>query len=105
SKLRSLLTVTELTEDLDEWVRLAGLDIGPGPPPGGGRRAPAPLAPATPALAEELLVPVEWLANVLDLLAEKRQLVFYGPPGTGKTYVAQALAKHLTQTGGTYNLV
>jgi 5-methylcytosine-specific restriction protein B len=105
SKLRSLMTVAELTEDLDEWVRLAGLGVGPGPPPGGGRRAPAPLAPATQTLAEELLVPVEWLANVLDLLAEKRQLVFYGPPGTGKTYIAQALAKHLTQAGGTYTLV
>jgi 5-methylcytosine-specific restriction enzyme B len=106
SKLRSLLAVTELTEDLDEWIRLAKLDIGAGPLAGGGvRRTRAPLAPATQALAEELLIPVGWLANVLDLLAEKRQLVFYGPPGTGKTYIAQALAKHLTQAGGTYTLV
>jgi len=106
SKLRSLLAVTEITDDLDELLRRTELDVGPGPPPGGGlRRPPAPLARPTPALAEELLVPVEWLAGVLDLLAEKRQVVFYGPPGTGKTFIAQALAGHLIEGGGSYTLV
>nr|WP_078596342.1 AAA family ATPase [Evansella clarkii] len=35
----------------------------------------------------------EWL----ELLSEKRQVIFYGPPGTGKTFIAQRLAKILTQ--------
>jgi MoxR-like ATPase len=32
---------------------------------------------------------------MLELLADKRQVVFYGPPGTGKTFVAKRLAEHL----------
>jgi 5-methylcytosine-specific restriction protein B len=34
-----------------------------------------------------------WIDEVVDLLGEKRQIVFYGPPGTGKTFIAQALAE------------
>jgi len=55
------------------------------------------LAPADDALARELLVPTEWLQECIDLLADRRQLIFYGPPGTGKTYLAQAIAAHLTE--------
>ncbi|MET8676548.1 AAA family ATPase [Streptomyces sp. NPDC004647] len=47
------------------------------------------------ALADELLVPLEWLQEMRDLLQERKQLIFYGPPGTGKTYLAQAIAEHL----------
>ncbi|KAA3663539.1 MAG: AAA family ATPase [Chloroflexi bacterium] len=36
------------------------------------------------------------LDELLDMLEDKPQLIFYGPPGTGKTFVARALAKHLT---------
>ena len=41
------------------------------------------------------LRPLDSLAEIDDLLMEKKQVVFYGPPGTGKTYVAQKLAEHL----------
>lgn len=34
-------------------------------------------------------------AELLDLLRDKRQLIFDGPPGTGKTWVARELAKQL----------
>ena len=44
------------------------------------------------ALAEQLLLPVEFLRKVETLLEEKRQVIFQGPPGTGKTFVARALA-------------
>lgn len=47
------------------------------------------------ALADELLVGREFIAEVVALLREKGQVVFYGPPGTGKTFVARALAKAL----------
>ena len=56
------------------------------------------LAAATEELAEQLLVPRSWLQECIDLLADRRQIIFYGPPGTGKTYLAQAIAAHLTDS-------
>jgi 5-methylcytosine-specific restriction enzyme B len=47
------------------------------------------------AVAEELLLPPEWLRTVVELLMDKKQLIFYGPPGTGKTFVARRLARLL----------
>jgi 5-methylcytosine-specific restriction protein B len=47
----------------------------------------------------------QWLDEVLALLREKRQVIFYGPPGTGKTYIAQALAAHVVESGGNSELV
>ena len=46
-------------------------------------------------LAEELLLPVEFLEEIVTLLKDKGQVIFQGPPGTGKTFVAQELAEHL----------
>ena len=60
------------------------------------RSRTAPLPDATDELAERLLLPREWLAECVELLKERPQLIFYGPPGTGKTYLAQHLAEHLT---------
>jgi hypothetical protein len=57
------------------------------------------------ALAEELLVTPGWLSEIVDLLNEKRQVIFYGPPGTGKTFVAQAIARHVESHGGSSELV
>jgi 5-methylcytosine-specific restriction enzyme B len=48
------------------------------------------------ALADELLLPADWLRRVLELLEDKKQLIFYGPPGTGKTYVARRLARFIS---------
>lgn len=63
------------------------------------------LPPIPNALADELLMPSSWLQKVLDLLAEKRQLILYGPPGTGKTYLAAHLGRHFAGNGGSYRLV
>ncbi|MFH1465054.1 MAG: AAA family ATPase [Pseudomonadota bacterium] len=89
SKLRTLLTVTDLTDTLDDVVALMGLQDRVIPPPVCGA-LPAP----TQALADEILFDFGWLAGVTDLLQDRRQLVFYGPPGTGKTFVALRLAEH-----------
>lgn len=51
-------------------------------------------------LAQELFLDGAWLAETVDLLREKKQLVLYGPPGTGKTYLAQRLARFLTTSSG-----
>ena len=66
-------------------------------------KAPKPNGPADPqkpepalqTLAEELLLPLEFLEEIDTLLKEKKQVIFQGPPGTGKTFVAQKLAERL----------
>jgi 5-methylcytosine-specific restriction protein B len=89
--------------DWDEASRLAFTRFRGGPEP-----APEPttveltaatpartLPPATPELANTLHLPLLWLQETVELLAEKRQLIFYGPPGTGKTFIARHLGHHL----------
>ena len=59
------------------------LDQEPPPPPGPIRLA---------ELAQELLVAVGFLEDIVELLKDKGQVILYGPPGTGKTYLARKLA-------------
>jgi 5-methylcytosine-specific restriction protein B len=102
SALRTLLTVSNLSEFADEFASRVGLAQA------GivlSARPELVVPAASQGLADELLLPRAWLQDALDLLREKRQLIFYGPPGTGKTYVAQRLASHVTSSGGTYKLV
>lgn len=37
------------------------------------------------------------LANMIDLLKYKKQIILQGPPGTGKTYTAKKIAQQLTK--------
>lgn len=46
-------------------------------------------------LADELLVDRSFIEDIVELLEDKKQVVFYGPPGTGKTYFARKLAEAL----------
>jgi 5-methylcytosine-specific restriction protein B len=39
------------------------------------------------------------------LLKRKKQIIFQGPPGTGKTFIAQRLAKLISQTNGLVEIV
>jgi len=107
SKLRTLLTVTDVSQDLAEFTRLAGLsgDLPATAVEEVAATTEVRLPKPTSGLAERLLLPLSWLEEVHGLLAEKRQLVFFGPPGTGKTYVAQQLAAYLTGDGGNHLLV
>jgi 5-methylcytosine-specific restriction protein B len=61
------------------------------PPPPPREKEPTTLE----ELASELYVDPAFLHTVVELLEEKRQLIFYGPPGTGKTYMARRLAQFL----------
>ena len=54
------------------------------------------LPDATQELADRIHVGLDWLQDCVELLRDRRQLIFYGPPGTGKTYIAQQLAWHVT---------
>ncbi len=51
--------------------------------------------PDLDGLADELLVEVEFLEDIVELLQDKGQVILYGPPGTGKTYLARELAQEL----------
>jgi 5-methylcytosine-specific restriction protein B len=55
--------------------------------------------PLTTEAAENLLMDQSELNKIVDLLWERKQVIFYGPPGTGKTYLATRLARRLTDDG------
>jgi 5-methylcytosine-specific restriction enzyme B len=55
--------------------------------------------------ANETFVNKETLEEWLELLSEQRQIILYGPPGTGKTFVANRLAKILTQSESQVELI
>jgi hypothetical protein len=53
------------------------------------------------ALARTLLVPEDWLAEVVEQVIQSKQVIFYGPPGTGKTFIGKAIAQHLASKENT----
>lgn len=70
----------------------------------------APEKPSDPRgltmLARDLYLPdSKFLEDIIDLLKEKRQVIFQGPPGTGKTFIAMAIAKHVAASDRGVNLV
>lgn len=56
-------------------------------------------------VAKETYVNKEMLEEWLELLAEQKQVILYGPPGTGKTFLAERLAKVLTQQSQLVELI
>jgi len=101
--LRGQLALSDLTAHLAEFATLGGVEVDP------FIEVPVPdavIPEPDQALADKLLLPLEWLAETVDLLNDKKQIVLYGPPGTGKTYLAQELCKALVETaGGEYDVV
>lgn len=95
AKLSQQRTVVDLTSERRSLESLA---------PSGPEEPVSPPAPltldglraATADLADQNHVDQEWLQEVIDLLWDRRQIIFYGPPGTGKTYLARKIAHHLT---------
>ncbi|MDA2805063.1 AAA family ATPase [Nocardiopsis suaedae] len=94
SSLNRRTTVSDITDAIAWLAEQAGLgeDVGDEAQAIDGTVDidwPAESAP----LADRLLFPRGWVAETLELLRDKRQLLLYGPPGTGKTYLALALAE------------
>jgi 5-methylcytosine-specific restriction enzyme B len=99
AKLKTGATVADITGELSsiEGLTVVVLDDDEDEPPA-AIEAVAPhtgFAHLSAAVADELLVTQDWLDEVVELLNEKRQLVFYGPPGTGKTFLARRIAAQL----------
>ena len=70
------------------------------------KRTLIPIPPRRlPAIADQLLLPVDFLRNIETLIRDKRQVIFQGPPGTGKTYVARKLADWLAGANERVRLV
>ena len=99
-RLKTLLTVSDLTDDLDAVRSLVEVtEVAPVPVLNSAIPVPGP------ELAQRLYLGRAWLGDVVDMLNEKGQVIFYGPPGTGKTFVAQALGEHVERSGGASRLV
>ena len=104
SRLRSLLTITEITELLPELLGYMG-ESPEGTPNTTGEQHDIRLTLVDDDLAKDLMLDRDWLAEIVDMLQHERQLIFYGPPGTGKTFLARKLADHLTNESGSYKVV
>lgn len=63
------------------------------------------IPPVRAGLAEGLHLPQGFLEGLVEMLTEKRQVIFYGSPGTGKTRIALDLAEELTRDGGSTEIV
>jgi len=82
--------VVDLTE---AYEQLAALTEPVAPLP---RKRELAFRPVTAEFAYEVFIDRGELAKIADLLWENKQIILYGPPGTGKTWLAQKLARHLT---------
>ncbi len=99
-------TISQVIDNADRLRQLMMTGEDPGPPPdhlqpGVSLKPSVGLA----GVASSLLVDVQFLEDIVALLADKGQVIFYGPPGTGKTYIAQKLAKHLASDDECRSLV
>jgi 5-methylcytosine-specific restriction protein B len=98
--LQSQAYVVDLTEAYDQLADLIPRRLAPELPV----KPPEPkrelrFNAVTAEFAKSVLMDQADLGRIVDLLWERKQVIFYGPPGTGKTYVASKLARQLTEDG------
>ena len=98
--LQSQAYVVDLTEAYDQLADLIPRRTAPELP----AKLPEPkrelrFNAVTTEFAKSMLMEQADLGRIVDLLWERKQVIFYGPPGTGKTYLASKLARQLTEDG------
>jgi len=91
---RALLDLLEEGRPIAQTDYLAPDPVSP-PVPSGALSLPR----ASTELSARLHYDKAWLDGVLDLLQDRRQIIFFGPPGTGKTFTARALADFVAPEG------
>ncbi|MEV6830410.1 AAA family ATPase [Amycolatopsis sp. NPDC051102] len=92
AKLQTQSDLVDLTEYLAVVERLSSSVAAA---PGEARHAQE-FPRVTDELAKSLLLEgTSWLSRQVDLLWERKQVIFYGPPGTGKTHIARSIADHV----------
>jgi 5-methylcytosine-specific restriction protein B len=104
SALKTQVTLTDLSPHLDAVRMLIRVRGGGGKTPENDDTDVA-ISPISDDLAARAHLTAGWLQQAIDLLNEKKQLIFYGPPGTGKTFVAQLIADHVRSSSGRADLV
>lgn len=98
TELKDELGATDFLE-LDEFLEQLNRTWAPGPiadilpPLGEPSRAPSY---SLEQISQATSIDVDELERWTWAIQRKGQAILYGPPGTGKTYVAQLLARHLT---------
>jgi 5-methylcytosine-specific restriction protein B len=98
--LQSQAYVVDLTEAYDQLADLIPRRLAPEllvKPPEPKRELG--FNTVTAEFAKSVLMDQADLGRIVDLLWERKQVIFYGPPGTGKTYLASKLARQLTEDG------
>lgn len=90
ARLKGAGDVVDLTDVVGLVEALLPSRLGDGP--GRGAQPHAALRRLTTDEAAALLVGPDWLAELIELMNAKKQVILYGPPGTGKTFLAQRVA-------------
>nr|WP_277606043.1 AAA family ATPase [Glycomyces sp. L485] len=89
--------VIDVTGELDGLAQLLSVESETTDDTSAETQTADPRTPeALEALSQRVHLETAWLDRQVALVQRRRQIVLYGPPGTGKTYLAQALAEHLT---------